>query len=245
MRIVTSLLFSTLLGFAPLSSLAQETSITPITELDPEPAPEAEAAPEVDELTALALNPDEVISAEARDEKGLAVAVMRVLALPNVPNLSAGVVIKTPLNTLLIEKVSVKIDSGATAQYDFTLCQVDGCIVRYGLDEAGLNRYKRGTGHSGRITDRLHRRIQRSVRALRRRRQSKHSVQPTKGECIGQSDANVSLLSCIGHNVQIAVRVRLVISHSRCDDAITHRHDTGQHLNRARATNEMAMHRFG
>lgn len=76
---------------------------------------------------------------------------VRVLSLDGPDNVLAGVNITTPLRTLLSEGLSLQVDTGNQQRYQFLLCDLGGCLARFGLTENGLNAFRRGNTASVRI----------------------------------------------------------------------------------------------
>ena len=68
----------------------------------------------------------------------------RIVSLKDRDNVIAGVTVTTPLRTLLPEGLSLQIDTGNRQRYQFAMCDVTGCFVRFGLTENGLDAFRRG-----------------------------------------------------------------------------------------------------
>lgn len=80
----------------------------------------------------------------ARDQNDNPVADIRIVALPEGEEAEAGVTVVTPLGTVLSNGLLVRIDGQRQLQFPFTFCSRSGCFARFGLDEGGLNGFKRG-----------------------------------------------------------------------------------------------------
>ena len=135
------------------------------TEGDATPAPEAEAA-----TTEAAETPDqeaenkeEIMAVHgdwqvrcrtddsncfmyqlARDSRDAPVAEVSIQPVKQDDGVVAGITVITPLRSFLPKGLTVQIDSSKQDQYPYLWCATVGCFVQYGLNEAGLNRYKRG-----------------------------------------------------------------------------------------------------
>jgi invasion protein IalB len=51
-----------------------------------------------------------------------------------------------PLETLLIQKLSIAVDGGQPKRYDFSFCTQVGCYARVGFTEEDVARFKAGRG---------------------------------------------------------------------------------------------------
>lgn len=83
------------------------------------------------------------------DSEGNAVAEVTVLPLAAEAQAAAGVTVVVPLETLLIEQLSLSIDGGQTARYPFSFCNRAGCVARFGLSDQQLGAFK--GGRAGRL----------------------------------------------------------------------------------------------
>jgi len=80
-----------------------------------------------------------------QDDQGNAVAEISLFPFPPGQPAAAGATIATPLETLLTEQVSIRVDDGKTLAYPFTYCTVQGCFARIGLTEEDITAYKQGS----------------------------------------------------------------------------------------------------
>ena len=78
------------------------------------------------------------------DNTGGAVAELSIIALSEKAQAEAGVNFVSPLGTLLTSQLSMRIDSGQVKRYPFGWCEVQGCVVRFGLTKAELANLKKG-----------------------------------------------------------------------------------------------------
>ncbi|MBF9050279.1 invasion associated locus B family protein [Roseobacter sp. HKCCD9010] len=78
------------------------------------------------------------------DEGGNPVAEFNLFDIPDEGNVIAGATIVTPLDTLLLPQLQLRIDSGQAQRYPFSFCQQIGCFVRLGLSEADIAAFRAG-----------------------------------------------------------------------------------------------------
>jgi invasion protein IalB len=74
------------------------------------------------------------------------VSEVTIQKLPAEAEAAAGVIVVTPLGTLLPSGVVLQVDNGERRQYPFAWCTQMGCFSRFGLDEPGVAGMKRGKG---------------------------------------------------------------------------------------------------
>jgi len=83
-----------------------------------------------------------------KDETGNSVAEIAIFGLPAGTKgpAVAGANIVVPLETLLTEGVSVRVDEGKGKTYPFSVCSGQGCIARVGLTAEELDGMRKGAG---------------------------------------------------------------------------------------------------
>ena len=79
-----------------------------------------------------------------KDDKGVPIAEMNIIALPKGQQAAAGATIVTPLETLLTKQLTLEIDGGAKKRYPFTWCGNVGCYSRVGFTNGDIAAFKRG-----------------------------------------------------------------------------------------------------
>jgi len=79
-----------------------------------------------------------------KDDKGVAIAEMNIIALPAGQQAAAGATVVTPLETLLTKQLTIAIDGGAKKRYPFTWCGNVGCYSRIGFTNGDIASFKRG-----------------------------------------------------------------------------------------------------
>lgn len=85
------------------------------------------------------------------DQEDNPVAEISVFPLPEDQQAEAGVTLITPLETLLTENVTLRVDSGEAKRYPFTFCTPVGCVARIGLLPDEVNAFRRGNRAQVRI----------------------------------------------------------------------------------------------
>jgi invasion protein IalB len=78
------------------------------------------------------------------DQEDNPVAEISVFPLPDGQQAEAGVTLITPLETLLSENVTLRVDAGEAKRYPFTFCTAVGCVARIGLLPDEVNAFRRG-----------------------------------------------------------------------------------------------------
>ena len=80
-----------------------------------------------------------------QDEEGNSVAEISVFGLPDGGEAAAGATIITPLETLLTQQITLRVDGGQAKRYPFTWCSVIGCVARVGFTAAEIEAFRRGS----------------------------------------------------------------------------------------------------
>jgi invasion protein IalB len=86
-----------------------------------------------------------------QDQEGNSVAEISVFPLPEGQQAQAGVTIITPLETLLTEQLTMRIDEAQAKRYPFTFCAAVGCVARIGLLPEEVDAFRRGNSGVVRI----------------------------------------------------------------------------------------------
>jgi invasion protein IalB len=81
----------------------------------------------------------------AMDSEGNSVVSAAMQVLPEGGSAQLGVVMISPLLTLLPRGISVAVDDGVPAAYPFSWCDPNGCYSRFGLTPAQVDAFKAGT----------------------------------------------------------------------------------------------------
>ena len=79
-----------------------------------------------------------------QDEEGNAVAEFTILKLPEGLQAAAGATIVVPLQTLLTQQLTIRIDSAQPKRYPFKFCTVTGCVAQIGLTGGEVAAFKKG-----------------------------------------------------------------------------------------------------
>lgn len=79
-----------------------------------------------------------------QDQNGNSVAEIGMFALPEGQQAAAGATIITPLETLLMQQVTLAVDGGTAKRYPFTFCSQIGCFARVGFTADEVAAFKRG-----------------------------------------------------------------------------------------------------
>jgi invasion protein IalB len=79
-----------------------------------------------------------------KDENGSNVAEASIFKLSNGGRAVAGGTFVVPLETLLTQKLTVQVDSGAERRFDFSFCAPVGCYARVGFTAEDIQRFKAG-----------------------------------------------------------------------------------------------------
>ncbi len=78
------------------------------------------------------------------DADGNAVAEIAIVVLPDSGQAVAGATIVAPLETLLTEQITLRVDGGQARRFPFNFCNVGGCVTRLGLTEQDVALFRRG-----------------------------------------------------------------------------------------------------
>lgn len=79
-----------------------------------------------------------------KDENGGSVAEVSIFRLTNGGQVAAGGTYVVPLETLLTEKLTMRVDSGQAKRYDFSFCTTVGCYARVGFTNDDVAAFRRG-----------------------------------------------------------------------------------------------------
>jgi len=80
----------------------------------------------------------------ALDAEGNSVVNVTMQSLPEGSSAQMGVVMVSPLLTLLPRGISVSVGDGVPAAYPFRWCDARGCYARFGLTAAQVDAFKAG-----------------------------------------------------------------------------------------------------
>lgn len=78
------------------------------------------------------------------DADGNAVAEIAIVSLGDSGQAVAGATIVVPLETLLTEQITLRVDGGQTRRFPFNFCNVGGCVTRLGLTNEDIGLFRRG-----------------------------------------------------------------------------------------------------
>lgn len=78
------------------------------------------------------------------DGDGNSVAEVAIVALPGGGDAVAGATIVVPLETLLTEQLTLRVDGGQARRVPYNFCNPGGCVTRMGLGQADVNLFRRG-----------------------------------------------------------------------------------------------------
>ena len=87
----------------------------------------------------------------ATDSEDNSVVNVAMQVLPEGSSAQLGVVMISPLLTLLPRGISVAVDDGVPAAYPFSWCDRQGCYARFGLTAAQVDSFKNGGAASIKI----------------------------------------------------------------------------------------------
>ncbi|SLN17045.1 invasion associated locus B family protein [Pseudooctadecabacter jejudonensis] len=79
-----------------------------------------------------------------QDQDGNDVAEIAIVSLPNSGQAVAGATIVVPLETLLTEQMTLRVDGGQARRFPFNFCNLGGCVTRLGLTAEDVALFKRG-----------------------------------------------------------------------------------------------------
>lgn len=79
-----------------------------------------------------------------RDTNGTSVAEVSIFSVANGGQVAAGGTFVVPLETLLTEKLNVRVDTEQTKRYDFSFCSQVGCYARVGFTADDVSAMRQG-----------------------------------------------------------------------------------------------------
>ncbi len=79
-----------------------------------------------------------------KDEEGNPVSEFTMLRLPDGLQAAAGATIIVPLQTLLTQQLTIRIDSAQPKRYPFKFCTQTGCVAQIGLTAGEVAGFKKG-----------------------------------------------------------------------------------------------------
>ncbi|MFA8386789.1 MAG: invasion associated locus B family protein [Pelagibaca sp.] len=80
-----------------------------------------------------------------KDPNGGNVAEVSIFGLPSGGQVAAGGTFIVPLETLLTEKLNIRVDSGQAKRYDYSFCTTIGCYARVGFTAEDVAAFRRGS----------------------------------------------------------------------------------------------------
>ena len=80
-----------------------------------------------------------------KDENGGNVAEVSLFKITGDEQIEAGGTFIVPLETLLTEKLNIRVDSGQAKRYDFSFCTTVGCYARVGFTSEDVAAFRRGS----------------------------------------------------------------------------------------------------
>ncbi len=86
------------------------------------------------------------------DEQDNSVAEIAIVPLAAGGQAVAGATIVVPLETLLTEQITLRVDGGTARRFPFSFCNQGGCVSRIGLTEQDVNLFRRGASASVSMT---------------------------------------------------------------------------------------------
>jgi len=78
------------------------------------------------------------------DDNENAVAEIAIVVLPDSSEAAAGATIVVPLETLLTEQLTMRVDGGTARRFPFNFCNRGGCVSRIGLTADDIGLFRRG-----------------------------------------------------------------------------------------------------
>lgn len=78
------------------------------------------------------------------DGDGNSVAEVAIVPLAPGGQAVAGATIVVPLETLLTEQLTLRVDGGQARRFPYNFCNVGGCVSRVGLTEQDIGLFRRG-----------------------------------------------------------------------------------------------------
>ncbi|MBC6438272.1 MAG: invasion associated locus B family protein [Rhodobacteraceae bacterium] len=78
------------------------------------------------------------------DADGNPVAEFNLFDVPDANGVVAGATIVTPLDTLLLWQMRMRVDDGPERQYPFSFCRMIGCFVQIALSQGDITAFRAG-----------------------------------------------------------------------------------------------------
>ncbi|MDC0115906.1 invasion associated locus B family protein [Octadecabacter sp.] len=78
------------------------------------------------------------------DGDGNNVAEIAIVSLPDGGQVVAGATIVVPLETLLTQQITLRVDGGQARRFPFDFCNAGGCVTRVGLSAEDIASFRRG-----------------------------------------------------------------------------------------------------
>ena len=78
------------------------------------------------------------------DADNNAVAEIAIVSLADSGQAVAGATIVVPLETLLTEQLTLRVDGGTARRFPFNFCNAGGCVTRLGFTEQDISLFRRG-----------------------------------------------------------------------------------------------------
>ena len=85
------------------------------------------------------------------NDAGVSVAEFNMFRLPEDGRVAAGANIVVPLETFLLEQLTLAVDGQNARVYPYRFCNRAGCVARVGFTQAEVDEFKRGAAGSLRI----------------------------------------------------------------------------------------------
>jgi len=79
-----------------------------------------------------------------KDGEGNPTAEFSIMKLPDGLQAAAGATVVVPLQTLLTQQLTIKIDSASPKRYPFKFCTQTGCLAQIGLTNGEIVSFKKG-----------------------------------------------------------------------------------------------------
>ena len=79
-----------------------------------------------------------------KDGQGNSVAEITIFALPEGNQAAAGAQVITPLETLLTQQITIRVDGGTAKRYPFSFCTTVGCFAQIGFTAADVASFRAG-----------------------------------------------------------------------------------------------------
>lgn len=78
------------------------------------------------------------------DGEGNSVAEIAIVSLPDSGDAVAGATIVVPLETLLTEQLTLRVDGGTARRFPYNFCNNGGCVTRIGLSAQDIALFRNG-----------------------------------------------------------------------------------------------------